>query len=277
MGAGSAGDGANTIQCLDRGLRVITELAQAPELGTSAIARLLGLNKSSVYRILSTLRQHGFVVKSPTTGKYALGIRAFEIGAAVANRSGLLEQSSPVMELLAQRFNETVNLAVLDGPDVIYLHKIESSEPLRLGLRVGTRVPAFCSALGKMLLAELPQNALSDWVAAAMSMGRLPSYTPKTISDPSRLRDELGRVHRRGFAVDDEEYKPGVRCVAAPVRGHLGRPIAALSVAGPTFRVTMERIDNEIGPAVQEAAWDISRRMGYGVYTWLGTGVSGEA
>jgi DNA-binding IclR family transcriptional regulator len=260
------GSGGSTLQALDRGLRVIAELARAPELGVTALARLVGVNKSTVYRILTTLKSHRFVSQNPVTGKYALGIRAFEVGAAVANRFGLLERASPEMELLAQRFNETVNLAVLDQSEIVYLHKIESSEPLRLGLRVGTRVPAYCSALGKVLLASLDPHDLAEWLAKVASHGRFEVYTPRTISDSSALAGELEAIRRRGYSVDDEEYRAGIRCVAAPVHDHMRRPIAAVSVAGPAFRLTMTRVTEEIGPALAEACARISQSLGYGAY-----------
>lgn len=264
---GKGKGGAQTLQALDRGLAVLVHLARVNELGVSELARTMGINKSTIYRVLSTLKASGFVDQNPLTGKYALGIRAFEVGVAVANRLGLLEQASPEMEVLAQRFNETVNLAVLDGAEIIYLHKIESSEPLRLGLRVGTRVPAYCSALGKCLLAFLDSREFRNWSQLWMpNDGRLETFTPRTIATPLALADELDLIRRRGFALDDEEYKPGIRCLAAPVYNHLGQLVAAISLAAPAVRLTIERLNEEVGPAVVETARRISEHLGYGFY-----------
>lgn len=264
---GKVKQGAPTLQALDRGLTVLTHLARVSELGVTDLSRLMGINKTTVYRILSTLRHSGFVEQNPHTGKYALGIRAFEVGASVANRLGLLEQASPEMEVLAQRFNETVNLAVLDGAEIIYLHKIESSEPLRLGLRVGTRVPAYCSALGKCLLAFMDDRELHNWMRQYLSDEKhLQTFTSRTISTPGALLGELAVVRSRGFAVDDEEYKPGIRCLAAPIHNHLGQLVAAISVAAPAFRLTVQSIHDEVGSAVVATARRISENLGYGFY-----------
>ncbi len=254
------------LQVLDRGLRVLTELSRHYELGVSSLARRLDVNKSTVYRILATLKSQGFVSQDPSSGKYALGIKAFEVGSTVANRFGLLEQASPEMELLAQQWNETVNLAVLDQAEIVYLHKIESSEPLRLGLRVGTRVPAHASALGKAILARRTPEALELWLNAFAPNGSFQTYTPKTIGDRARLVENLSEIRRRGFAVDDEEYKPGIRCVATAILDHLGRSVAAVSVAGPSIRLTLPRVLEEVGPAVSLAAHRISLGMGFGAY-----------
>jgi len=268
---GSGADGVGpTLQSLERGLLVLIELSRQPELGVSRLGSLIGVNKSTVYRILSTLRRYGFVEQNPLNGKYALSIRAFEVGAAVANRFGLLEQASPQMELLAATFNETVNLAVLDQADIIYLHKIESSEPLRLGLRVGTRVPAHASALGKALLAAMDDGELRRWFRDYAPHGRLATYTPKTIGSPEALLRDLELVRSRGFSFDDEEYKQGIRCVAAVVRDHLGRAVAAVSVAAPSIRLTATRVMEEVGPTVARAARKISTSLGYGAYPSAG-------
>jgi len=275
-GRANAGGEAPSLQVIERALRVLTELAKQQELGVSQLAALIGVNKSTVYRILATMKRFGFVAQNPSNGKYSLSIRAFEVGAAVANRFGLLEQASPQMELLAKEFNETVNLAVLDQADIVYLHKIESSEPLRLGLRVGTRVPAHASALGKALLAAAEPQELDKWLGRWAPDGRLPTFTPKTLGTAEALLAELAAVRERGYSVDNEEYKPGIRCVAAAVRDHLGGAIAAISVAAPAFRLTTARIDEEVGPAVARRARQISLNLGYGVYAPTGTPTTGR-
>lgn len=247
------------LKTVERSLGLIEALAEE-EQGSSltAIAARLGVNKAVAYRILLTLMAHGYVVQDPATRKYALGIKLFELGSTVVNRTGLRKAALGPMGELGRMCRETVNLAVLDGTEAVYLDRIECAEPLRADLQVGRRVPSHCSALGKVLLAYLPAEE-REGVLRSLGLQR---YTPRTITDREALRRHLEQVREQGFSLDDEEYVPGVRCLGAPVFNYEGRVVAAVSIAGPSIRLTRERALELVEP-LKAAAEAISRNLGY--------------
>jgi DNA-binding IclR family transcriptional regulator len=247
------------LKTVKRSLRVIEVLAEEQDgCGLNELARKLDLNKTVVYRILLTLMEHGYVVQDPSSNHYLLGMKLFELGSAVVNRTGLRKAALGPMGELGRLCRETINLAVLDGTEAVYLDRIECAEPLRADLQVGRRVPSYCSALGKVLLAYLPPDEL-EVVLSSISFNR---HTPTTITDRDQLRRHLQAVREAGYSLDDEEYVPGVRCVAAPVFNHRGQVVAAVSIAGPSVRLTRERILSLVDP-LKATAEAISRNLGY--------------
>lgn len=252
--------GSENLRSVERALGVLEVLARSDEeLGVTDISRCTSLSKSVVHRLLRALETRGYVQQNVATEKYHLTLKLFELGAASVNRLGLKQAASEPMRLLASRCHETVNLAVLDGHDVIYVDRIESSEILRIELQVGTRVPAYCSGLGKVLLAFSPRRKVQETLRGL----EMRSFTPATITTSDGLLAELDRVRSRGYAVDNEEYIPGLRCIAAPVRDREGMVVAALSIAAPSVRLTDDAIGSR-GMEVIEAAASISRALGYG-------------
>lgn len=247
------------LRTVDRTLRVIEALAEEQDgCGLTDLARTLGMNKTVVYRILLTLMGRGYVVHDPRTSRYALGMKVFEVGSTVVNRTGLRKAALGPMGELGRLCRETINLAVLDGNEAVYLDRIECAEPLRADLQVGRRVPSYCSALGKVLLAYLSPGE-REGVLRTITFQR---YTPRTITDPDELRRHLEEVREAGFSLDDEEYVPGVRCLGAPVFNYHGRVVAAVSIAGPSVRLTRERILALVEP-LKATADAISRNLGY--------------
>ncbi len=244
---------------LERAFSVLEELARHREIGVCSLAKTLGFSRTSTHRILATLKKLGYVSQDSESGKYRLALRLFELGSRVVERLGLKEQASFAMKMLALKYNETVNLALLDGTEIVYIDKIESSEPLRMGLRVGTRVPAHCSALGKALLAQLPSEDLDRYLEHA----QLKRYTPSTIVSASDLKHELERIRAQGFSFDNEEYILGIRCVAAPIYNHRSEAVAAVSIAGPSMRLDLQRIYGEVARDVIQCARHISAALGY--------------
>lgn len=242
---------------LERGLAVLEHVGQHQELSTNAIARQLGLSRSATYRIVGTLKQLEYLEADSATGRVRLGTRLVELGARAMAATDLHRCAPRYLSALAERSGETTYLAVPDNDAMVYVATERGSNAVTLASRLGTRRPQHTTSLGKAWLAALPEP---DRAARVRRM-TLDSLTLKTISDPVRLLDDLARTHRRGWAVDDIENEPDVGCVAAAVRDHSGRPIAAISVAGPAPRV-MRRVE-ELGPTVAGTAAALSLRLGY--------------
>lgn len=254
---------ARPLRAVQRVMAILASFSlERPELGISDIAALVGLTPSSVYRVVASLELGGFLEQNPSTGKYQLGLEVFSLGSIVLEQMGLGRQSFPFMEELARISRETVNLGVLRQGQVMYLQKIESPEILRAGLTVGSRVPVHCTAIGKMLLAHLPESQVEEIVAQR----GLPRYGPNTLISLPALKVDLSRIRERGYSIDDEEMGPDMRCIGAPIRNHRGEVVAGLAIAGPAQRLTCARLE-ELRPALLEAAAGISRRLGYSSYS----------
>jgi len=253
-----AAAGRYAVPAVDAALSVVEALGGVHEASLTELARKLGLGKSSVFRLLMTLVQRGYVEKNPQSERYRLTYRLFAVGSRAANRFGLPEAAHPVMQRLASDSGETVNLGVLDGLRVISLHREESRHFLRMHLTVDDGVPAHATALGKVLLGALGPPE----VARRLHRRRLERLTPRTIGDRRALEAALARIRAQGFAIDDEECSLGLRCVAAPILDHRGSTVAALSISGPTQRLPDELL-SRLAESVREAAREISHRLGH--------------
>ena len=245
------------LDSVENALKVIEYLAERDEAGVSDISRALGVATSTSHRLLSTLSSREFVVQNPKTRKYMLGIRMFQLGSSVANRLGVRNVALINMEKLAVESGETVNLGVLEKDQVIYLEKILNDDPIRVELQVGRAVPANCTAMGKAILAFQPPGKLEE----ILSCINFQSRANNTISDRGSLLSELEKIKNRGYAVDNEELIKTIKCIAAPVFDHNDRVVAAISIAGPSFRLTDERI-SELVPLVRDAADKTSKALG---------------
>jgi len=219
------------VRSLDRALSILDALAATPQgVGLVDLSRHVGIPKSTAHRLLSTLEYRGFVVRCPEDGRYIPGPK---VSGVIDARAAPRLRS--VLEELACQCGESVNLGVLHGPEIVYVERVESSHALRWGLTVGSRVPVHCSGMGKAILAELPPVARQD-VLRVVPLRRL---SHKTMTDPEALDAELRQVQADGYAIDDEEYMDGVRCIAAAVRRG-NRVVGAVSIAGPALRFTRE-------------------------------------
>jgi IclR family transcriptional regulator, KDG regulon repressor len=228
------------------------------ELGVSELARRLGLGKSTVFRLGSTLVAGGLLEHNPESGRYRLGLRLYELGALVSVHIDLHDAAGPHLLEVRNRTGETVQLSVLDGREVVYVERLESSHTVRIFGRVGHRLPAYCTATGKVLLAHLPDSELE----ALLDGWELPARTPYTITDPAVLRKALAEVRRRGWGENVQEAELGVASVAAPVRDAHGAVVAALSVVGPVIRLDGGSLRRFATVAVQ-AADAVSQRLGF--------------
>jgi IclR family KDG regulon transcriptional repressor len=230
---------------------------QEYEMGISALAARLGLAKSTVHRLATTLVEYDMLEQNKETGKYRLGLAFFELGTLVRRKMDVTTEAQGEIHALADSSGETVQLAILDHLTVLYIRIRESRQAIRLSSGLGSRAPAHCTGVGKALLAFQPP----DVVQAVIDNG-LRRCTENTITEPEKLRAELQSIRARGYAIDDEEIEVGLRCVAAPIRDHSGQVVAAISVAAPVQRMSKKQVQATI-PSVVAAAENISRRLGY--------------
>lgn len=247
------------VQVLDRALAALAALAESTtECSLAELCPTLGLHKSTTHRLMMVLEQHRLVVKNPDTGRYRLGLRLYELGSRAIDGLDLRGRARPYLDRLQERFGETVFFCILDEGQVFYVEKVESERSVRTACKVGSRAPAYCTAVGKAMLADLPEAEM----AKIVRRWGLKAVTANTITTIPRLKAELKAVRSRGYAIDDEEKEEGLRCVGAVVRAHSRKLSAAMSISGPAFRMTKERIP-EVGQALMQAAGDLSRELGY--------------
>jgi len=250
------------VQSLDRALNILEVMAkeEAP-ISVSELASKVGLKVSTVHRLLSTLASRGYIEQDAETSKYRLGLKLLEVGNAALYYYDVRSVARPYLEELVDKCNETTNLAVLDGTEVVYIDQVESKSMIivKMFAQVGNRGPVHCTASGKCMLAYLPEDKRED----VLSKITLKKYTNETIVDLSYLRKELSRISEEGLAFDWGEMEEHVRCVAAPVFDRLGRVVASISISGPSNRITSYYIKNELGDMVRDTALNVSRKMGY--------------
>ena len=227
------------------------------EFGISALAKRLGVAKSTVHRLAATLLSEGLLEQDPVTGKYRLGIALFRLGTLVRRRLNVSNEARPYLFELREITNETVHLAILDGSETIYVYDLESTQAVRLRSNLGVRKPAYCTAEGQAILAFKPAHVMEQVIAAG-----LVARTPATITSPAKFREALAQVRQRGYALEDEESEAGLRCVAAPIRNDAGEVVAAIGVAGPVSRLSKKTVAAFI-PHVVATADAISARIGY--------------
>jgi len=248
------------VQSVDRALDILESFdLSAEELGVTELAQKLNLHKNNVFRLLATLEVRGYIEQDRKSGNYRLGIKTFEIANVFLHHLGLRRQARPILEELVNKCDETANLAILDGSDVIYILMHETSQTVRIVLRLGQRLPAHCTAAGK---AQLAFESV-DRLQLLFKDTPLRKLTENTIVSPEALREHLREVAKVGFALDNEEFELGVRCLAAPVRDYSHKVVASVGLSGPLSRFSMERIEKELVPLVKEAGEKISERLGY--------------
>ena len=254
-----AGKPGREIQSLARGLQILTILAEADQpVGVTEMARILKVDKSSAFRLLHTLANHGFVEQDSDTRRYGLGLRIVELSRQMLDRIELRGMAKPYLRELQHQTGESAHLAVLSGGHVVYVEQEESNATLNVNTEIGRHGPLHCTAIGKALVAHLSPEDL----AGVLEQSELTRYTPRTMTTLRELIPHLESVRERGYAVDDEEFDSGVRCVAAAIRDYRGKIVASMGVSGPSIRVTLERVP-ELGQTVLQAAGQISRLLGY--------------
>ncbi|HEX2270649.1 MAG TPA: IclR family transcriptional regulator [Pyrinomonadaceae bacterium] len=245
-----------TVEAVSKALDVLEVFRHSEELTLAEISERLGLNKSRVFRLLHTLVERGYVDRTVDGSRFVLGLKLLERSACV--RTDLRSLCLPYMRLIHEHFNETVNLGILEHQQIVYIGSLESSRPVRMAEVVGSRSPLHSTALGKAIIAFLPEEQRNQLLSGL----RLSRLTENTITDAKRLLKELQAVRRTGCAIDDRENDSDGFCIAAPVFDALGRPAAAISVSGPTDRIQENR--KEISAMLVSTCNQISQRFGFG-------------
>jgi len=227
------------------------------EIGISDLAKRLGLAKSTVHRLASTLLDQGMLEQNAGDSKYRLGLALFELGTLVRRKMDFTTEARPFLRALMEKTGETVHLAILDHDSVLYIITHESKQALRMGSKVGTRAPVHSTAVGKALLAFQPDEEVARIIARG-----LPASAPNTVVDGRVLVRELALVRARNYAVDDEESEVGLRSIAAPIRSDSGNVVAAISIAGPVHRMTRKTLLGWVRE-LTSAADAVSQRLGW--------------
>ncbi len=248
-------------QSLERGLAILRVFTpERPILGIADIADELGMSRSTTHRYVITLAALGYLEQGDSR-KYRLGLRATDLGMAALDCTGLRQHSHPLLEELRRRTSYTVNMAVLDGPEILYVDRARSFRrgqiKIDLGLGLGSRLPAYCTAMGKLLLAYLPEHEQHNMIAEL----KLSKRGPNTITSKRLLRSELEQVRQESFAINDQELAPGLSSISAPVRSDAGEVIAAVNMAAHTSMISLEELVDGFGPDVVATAHRVSERL----------------
>lgn len=257
-------NGGGTIQSVTRALSLLELLAkETSTISLSELSHKSDLKMATVHRLLTTLMNRGFVEQDSMTLRYRLGIKIFEIGNAALLINDLRSIARPFLKQLSDQVNETINLAVLDGTEVVYIDQMESTNMVivKMFARIGSRGPAYCTGTGKVLLADLAVDELRKRFSGVEFV----KFTESTITDIDRLIEILLKIKKQGYGLDFSERDPGVICIAAPIYNFEGRVQAAISVSAPAQRITDERIEQEILPSLLNISGQISQKLGYHV------------
>jgi IclR family transcriptional regulator, pca regulon regulatory protein len=250
-------------QSLERGLAILGCFTPArPVLGIADIAEELGMSRSTTHRYVITLVALGYLEQGASR-KYRLGLRVTDLGMSALNSTGLREHAHAYLEELRQRTSYTASLAVLDGDEILFVDRAQSFRrtgvKVELDLHPGSRLPAYCTAMGKLLLADLPEPEQRELIAAM----KLTKRGPNTITAKKALRDELEGVALAGFAVNDQELAADLVAIAAPVRNEAREAVAALSLSASRSMISLEEMVDALGPHLVSTADRISARLGY--------------
>lgn len=249
-----------TVPAVNRALDILELFLERPNLSAPEITERLGLPRTTVHELLTTLTERAYLIPTPgQPTRYRLGMRLFQLGSVFADQLDLAHEAREIAQKVAANCDETVHVAVLDGADVVYVAKVDSTHPVRMVSAVGRRLPAHCTGVGKMLLSGLSADALD---ARCPRDRELTGMTPRSITSPAKLRTHLAQVRERALSYDECESNEAVYCVAAPVYDHTGAMVAAMSVSAPSIRWNPERRD-EWGDLIRRGAEELSERLGH--------------
>jgi len=247
------------IQAVSHALDLLEQFhGDVDELGVTELSKRLKLHKNNVFRLLATLESRGYIEQNRATENYRLGLKSLELGQTFIKQMGLLRQAKPILENMVAKSNETSYVVIFKEGHSVYLDVVETDLTVRVVSRVGSRLPAYCTAAGKAQLAFMSEEELEEVLPT-----ELKAHTATTLADRNKLKSQLAEIAKQGYAIDDEELDIGVRCVAAPIRDYTRRIIGALSLSGPAMRFPTERIEKELIPLVMNSAEELSTRLGY--------------
>jgi IclR family pca regulon transcriptional regulator len=253
-----------TSQSLERGLAILSSFhSDRALIGVSELSRELHLSRSTAHRYVATLAKLGYLQQDPDSKRYRLGPKVLDLGFSAINSMDVREISAPYLRQLSDETGFTVNLAILDGTDVVYIERCRTAGPgqreIDLNLHVGSRLPAYCTAMGKAILAFVAEERLEEIIPRIEFVPR----GPNTLTSASAFRAELQRIRASGIAVNDEELAYGLRSIAAPIHSHAGEVVAALNLAVHRTMVSMDELIARYGPPVAQTARDISLSLGH--------------
>lgn len=248
------------IKSLQRAINILDLFdEQTAELGITEIAETLGLHKSTAAGLVYTLEHNGYLDQDPETRKYGLGFKLVERASTLLDQIDVRQVALPHLQELRGWCGESVNLAVRDGGQIVYIERLTTTQSLGMRAKVGYRAPMHCTALGKAILSGMPLEKVEEHIRQY----GLQTVTDQSITDLAQFFQEMERIREQGFAVDNEENEIGVRCVAAPIFDHSNRPVAAVSISSPVLRLQPSEVPL-YGQKVIEAAAAISTKLGYG-------------
>jgi DNA-binding IclR family transcriptional regulator len=252
----------NLVQTIERAAFIFDILSQFPNgLSLGELASKASLPKGTAHRLLSSMAYFDLIRQEPTTKNYHLGFKLADLGNLLLSQIDLRTQARPFLIHLSETVNETVHLVVLDRGKALYIDKVDlhpKVSGLQMVSRLGSRISLHCSSVGKILLAYM-QTTEAEKLISGIGLDK---RTSNTITDPKKLMRHLSLIRENGYAIDDEENEEGIRCVAAPIRNGSGRVEAAVSISGPTTRITRERIETDLKNRICETAMGISAQMG---------------
>lgn len=250
-------DGPYQLHSLDRAVSVLEVLGESDgPLSLADICQRMNLHKSTAHRSLMVLERSALIERTPEN-RFRLGLKLYELGNRAVEQIDLRARVQPYFRRLATQVGETVHLSVLQKTSVVYLDKVEPNRRVCMSSKIGTSNPVYCTSMGKAMLAFQPEDVIQQIISKI----RFVRYTPKTLTSRDLLLKALEKVRRRGYAIDDEEIELGVRCIGAPIFDERHRVIAAVSVSGPSSRITAQRVPG-IAEQLQRTCREISASLG---------------
>lgn len=244
------------IRSFAKGMNVLELLSENESLTVTQVARLMNINRASSHRFLSTLKELGYADKDDSS-RYFLTSRVIALGMRVLDRFEIRKIARPFLQELSAKFNETINLGYFDGDEMLTIDKIDSTEILRMDAGIGGGEPAYCTSLGKAILAFLPDKQLQEYLQSI----EITPFTPDTVTSKDKLMQELMQIKENGYSIDDEELSVGLRCVGAPLFNHNGQALYAISISGPSIRMGSKRIE-EMQRELKKICQNLSGTMG---------------
>lgn len=247
------------VKSVDRALTIIKLVSTKKDgYGVTELASQLELNKSSIFRLLSTLMEHGFIEQDAETKKYRLGYQYLELSSKLLDSIDIRKEAAPYLKELEELTNEVIHLVIYSQKEAVYIEKLEGNETLRMHSQVGKRAPMHCTSAGKTILAYLPEGEVREII----NQKGLPPHTDKTITKPDKLMENIKEIRYRGYGIEREENEVGITCIAVPIFNFRGEIAGAISISGPSIRMGEERM-NDLKNKFLEIGSRVSRRLGY--------------
>jgi DNA-binding IclR family transcriptional regulator len=240
-------------------IEIFKERSDKQELGVTELSKRLNLHKNNVFRLLATLEARGYIEQNLQSENYKLGLNIFKLGQQFVGKLGILKLAKPFMVKVVNELNEALYIGILRDGAAVYLDVVEPNLSVKVVSRVGKDVPAYCTAIGKMQLAYASEEEINKIYMGA----RLKKMTQNTITSLPELKKHLSIISEQDYAIDNEEFEEGVKCIAVPIKDYLGIPIAALSLTAPLYRLSDERVEKQALPVLKRYANEISKRLGF--------------